>query len=61
MPAPMPTATAKDRLEYVIFVTLVSLLRVLPFRQRSALMAWIMSRVIAPWQATPNAFTKTST
>ena len=48
MPAPKPTATAKDRLEYAIFVTLVSLLRVLPFRQRSALMAWIMTRVIAP-------------
>ena len=50
MPAPKPTAiaTAKARLEYAIFVTIVSLLRVLPFRQRSAMMAWIMSRVIAP-------------
>ena len=36
------------RLEYGVIRAMISTLNILPFRQRSAFMAWVMSRVIAP-------------
>jgi KDO2-lipid IV(A) lauroyltransferase len=40
--------TLRDRFEYGAVVGIVAALRLLPFRQRSAVIAWIMLRVIAP-------------
>jgi KDO2-lipid IV(A) lauroyltransferase len=36
------------RVEYFIIITLISSVNLLPFRQRSAFMAWVMSQVVAP-------------
>ena len=40
--------TVRYRLEYGLIKAVFSALNLLPFRQRSAFMAWAMSRVIAP-------------
>lgn len=40
--------TLRHRLEYGAVRTMFAALGLLPFRQRSALMAWVMARVIAP-------------
>lgn len=42
------TASLRYRLEYGAFRAIFSTLNILPFRQRSAFMAWVMSRVVAP-------------
>ncbi len=48
MSEPKPPIKLKHRLEYGIFISLVYILRALPFRYRSAFMASIMAHVIAP-------------
>ena len=48
MPKTNRPITLRDRLEYISIVTVISIVRVLPFRLRSAFMASVMSRVIAP-------------
>jgi KDO2-lipid IV(A) lauroyltransferase len=42
------TITLRDRLEYGAIRAVVACMHALPFRQRSAFMAWVMARVIAP-------------
>jgi KDO2-lipid IV(A) lauroyltransferase len=42
------TKTIRYRVEFYVFLTIFSILSKLPFRQRSAFMAWAMSRLIAP-------------
>ena len=48
MPKIKRPITLRDRLEYGAIIAVIKTLRGLPFRQRSATIAWLMSRVIAP-------------
>lgn len=48
MPEAKTAITLRYRLEYSVVMTLLTTVRMLPFRQRSGFMAWAMSRVVAP-------------
>lgn len=48
MPRTKRPITLRDRLEYGAIVAVISTVRILPFGLRSAFMAFVMSRVIAP-------------
>ncbi len=48
MPGTETARTLRYRLEYALFMGVFAILNLLPFRQRTAFMAWTMSRVVGP-------------
>lgn len=48
MPKSRSAVTMRYRLEYAVIMAIFAMISILPFPKRSALLAWTMSRVIAP-------------